>query len=317
LTIRHDRPRIFTTPELLARVRAWASASDPAYLTLKNWCDNYSGTTHHYAANFALMHLCSTNPKYGKKAIEIALKRAAAPASEWTSPRGMYLPEYIIPVALVYDWCHDVLTAWQKVTLRDALDKWANWAWPETNPERKGQWAVDNPGSNMFHAYLSSWVAGLALHSPFSESGQDHMENARTRFLDVVHPYLATVGRGGYWLEGTGYGGLSSRYLFWYLAAHLSATGEDLLNTTPFCAEYVRMLAHNTTPDGKRLVPWGAQAGYREAKVRDWEASPMRVARALLDGTTVAIADRWLETTSGRPVAKELLWESLLWGENR
>lgn len=307
MQIRESRPRIFLTPETLARVRASYAAGEGA--ALKAFCDSYAGTVGHYAANYALLSLCDTNPKYQARAIAIALKRAAAPKSEWTSPRGMYIPEYIVPVALVYDWCHDWLTDTQRATLYGALMDWANWTWPETNAERAGQWAVNNPGSNMYWAYMATWIAGLALGDDYT-----FLANARNRFLNEVRPYLSSVGAGGYWLEGTGYGSLSSRYMFWYLAAHLSATGEDLLNTTPFCGEYVRMLASNTTPDGKRLVPWGAQAGYREAMVRDWEASPMRVARALTSATTSAIAAQWLKDTEGRPVAKELLWESLLWG---
>src|SRR6185295_11542653 len=100
-------------------------------------------------------------------------------------------------------------------------------------------------------------------------------DNALARWNTQARPYLDSTGAGGYMLEGTSYGSGSALRIFWYLTAHASATGENLLTTPGFLwpREFLACKRYLTAPTRERLYPGGDQSRESHALLCDYDRS--------------------------------------------
>jgi hypothetical protein len=181
------------------------------------------------------------------------------------------------------------MTLSQRLALANSIETCADWVWPETNPGRVGQWAVDNPGNNYFHGFMLTWMAGLTL-SGESAKAQGYIDNARHRWDTVVAPYLQGPASGGLWAEGSNYGTESTGFILYNLIAHQTATGEDLISSNPWFTDAVSAMIQTTNPPMTEMAPFGDIGA---GPVNDWHrrvmlemASHDSRCKPWLDGTT-------------------------------
>jgi hypothetical protein len=167
---------------------------------------------------------------------------------------GYQCRNYFPAACLLYDWCWTGLNAAQRDQLRADIEVCANWVWPDTNPARKGQWAVDNPLNNYWWGFMYTWLAGLAIAG---DSGQAPAFYAagQGRWSGLALPVLQGIGKGGMLPEGTNYSVASVSFMLMQLLAHESATGETL--TTPWHNDFVTAMLHLTVPTMNELQPLG------------------------------------------------------------
>lgn len=276
------RPRLWLTPATLPLLQAKAVASNdrwsPVLQAAMKPADWNTGIL-----NYALAYQMTGDATYARAAWSLMQQSMGAglhqvssaslepfahpsiPLIGFVDPTGTnevsgdsgYQARNYFPAACVcLDWLHGWLTPAMRGQLIADIEVCADWIWPETNPSRTTGWAVASPGSNYYQSFMFTWLAGLALFGE-SPKAQGYLDNARRRWDTEVIPYLNGAARGGVWPEGLGYGTGSTGFLLWYLLAHQSATGEDLIAGTPWCKDAVTAMLHFTTPALTEKAPFG------------------------------------------------------------
>jgi PKD repeat protein len=315
-TVRTQHPRIWLSPDVLTRLRAQAAANDTRWLALKNTCDAVPDASWEVGVmDYALAYQISGNMVYADKAITLMQAWVDAGIDAVTADSGYPVRTVLPGMAIGYDWCYDRLTPLQRSQFRAQMEVWADWVWPETNPSRATAWAVNNAGDNYFHSFMMTWMVGLALAGESSKA-TGYIDMGLQRWSQMVLPYLDQYAAGGYLMEGTSYGAGSTFRMFWYLSAHASATGEDLLNAPGVTWPRQAMLCklHLTAPTRDRQYPGGEQARTSAAALSDYDRSSALMALTQLDGTTASYAKWWLDhTTPNRNEWQFTQWEELLW----
>lgn len=259
----------------------------------------------------ALMYQLSGEARYARYAIEetdkfvaseeekIARNQRAAVAGDSYLEVGQLVGN----VALVYDWCHELLTPVQ----RERWTAYANQAvWNVWNPTqaRWGSavhpwtgWSIDNPSNNYYYSFLrASMLLGLATHgeNPDAQKWLQIFREAK-----IERQLLPTFSRdlaGGGSREGTGYGtamkNLYQLYDWWQ-----RSTGEPIAQRTPHTLASMPHLMHSIVPTLDRLAPTGDHARDSSAALFDYHREYLLVLMALfpdepLSGAAATLLDK-------------------------
>jgi hypothetical protein len=226
LRVSQARPRILFTPATLARARQWFK-------------DNPFAPRGHETEDLALQYLLSGEKGAGRTAVawllgfELDVSGMASNDSRWSGELA----------ALVFDWCHDLLTPDQRQML---TRRWTGYlrtlnAKPWGGPEM--------PGNNYFWGnFRNSILWGLATFHENPEARGLLDEALNRRWAGVFRAYAATgSAAGGVPPEGSQYG----RYMLSYPMiplATLANAGIDVWQDTAFFKEALLFLVHSTTP---------------------------------------------------------------------
>ncbi len=188
----------------------------------------------------------------------------------------LYVGAEIGSVAIVYDWCHDRLSAQQ----RSRWTSYANQAvWNVWNPNqaRWGStvytwtgWSIDNPSNNYYYSFLrATMLLGLASHG---ENPQAQAWLDRFRTEKIEGQLLVTFNRdleGGGSREGTGYGvamkNLWQLYDWWE-----RSTGDRIASRTPHTLASMAHMMHSIVPTLDRVAPTGDHARDSTATLFDY-----------------------------------------------
>jgi hypothetical protein len=213
--------------------------------------------------------------------------------------------QYIGNIALVYDWCHALLTPEQ----RKRWTAYANIAvanvwnhkgatWGQTLYPWTG-WSVDNPSNNYYYSFLrATMLLGLATHG---ENDRSREWLDKFRIEKIENQLIPTFNRdlaGGGSREGTGYGtamkGLWQLYDWWE-----RSTGERLAARTPHTLASMAHLMHSIVPTLDRLAPTGDHARDSSGALFDYHREYLMVLQALFpDERLAGIARTLLESSS-------------------
>lgn len=199
----------------------------------------------------------------------------------------LYVGEHIGNLALVYDWCHALLTPSQKARWVAYANQAVNNVW---NPRtaRWGStvapwtgWSVDNPANNYYYSFLrATMLLGLATmgENPLAESWLQMFRQTKIE-LQLLPTFERDL-QGGGSREGTGYGtalkGLFILYDWWH-----RSTGEKLHIRTGHTLASMAHLLHSTAPTLDRLAPTGDHARDASAKLFDYHREYLLLLMAL------------------------------------
>lgn len=261
----NPHPRLFLTPERLARIQSKATNNDADFLRLKATIDFYI-TTGKTAANtgadnighillaYATMYKATGDPKYLTAAIasmDIHFTQYRLGPNWPTQSMNIYIPannwgglgnysDKIMYMAIAYDWLYMELTDLYP-------DKKANY---KQLLEEYGDVGIRKPGDGLLPAtpspdaytlfqgsawtnYASRWIQsisaiGYALAEDSPQKSTAYLNAAKNRF-DELSPLLKTgmIGDGGGSFEGTYYGRHQDGFLR-YAEIVWTATGIDL-----------------------------------------------------------------------------------------
>lgn len=261
----------------------------------------------------ALMFQLTGERRYALYAIEatdgfvIAEERRIESGEKAAVAGNSYLHagQYVGNVALVYDWCHDLLTSRQ----RERWIAYANQAVSNIWNHRQARWgavshpwtgwSVDNPSNNYYYSFLrATMLLGLASHRENPEA-QRWIDQFRTSKLEKQ--LLPTFNRdlqGGGSREGTGYGtalrGLWQLYDWWE-----RSTGEGIAALTPHTRASMAHMMHSVTPTLDQLVPTGDHTRDASAALFDYHREYLLILMALFpDDRLSGVAASMLEQSS-------------------
>ena len=213
--------------------------------------------------------------------------------------------ETIGNLALVHDWCSDVMAPSQRA-------RWLSYAnqavWNIWHPKeaRWGAhlhpwtgWSINNPSNNYYYSFLrATMLLGLASHGE-SEQAEKWLRTFRISKLEQeLFPNLDRDLAGGGSREGTGYGtamrGLFQLYDWWE-----RSTGERLADRTPHTKASMAYLMHSTVPTLDHLAPTGDHSRDPSAALFDYHRDYMLELIALFpDEPLAAIGRTYLEQSS-------------------
>jgi hypothetical protein len=244
------RPRLWWTPERLARAKAFVERTKFAPRD-----DDRTGQ--------ALMYVAAGDKSEGQRAVDWLLK-LEIDTSGVASDGARWFGEDAI---LVFDWCRDLLTPAQVQMLTD------RWNGTLDTLNKKSWGSGEMPANNYFWGYTRNdveWGLATAHDNPAAAGILD--EALRNRFGRDFVRYAARDGRGGALPEGTQYG----QYILGYMtvpAVTLERLGVNLWDATPFFREAVYYLIYATTPAlttttggdrGFELFPFNDDEKFRE-----------------------------------------------------
>jgi hypothetical protein len=290
------RPRIWVTPATLPALKAKAAAGGDRWNTLRQAADAASDWNSGIMV-YSLTYLVTGNAVYAQRAWDLMAQSMQAGVGQ-VRPDSYYQARNYLPAAsLVYDWLHDWMSQAQRQQLQADMEACVTDIWPETNPSRSTGWAIRDAENNYFYGFLLTWMAGLSLFGD-SPLAQGFIDNARSKWTNLVLPVLAGPAAGGIFNEGQAYGVVSIMELLQSLMANLTATGEDLIATTPFFGEAVSALIHLTNPARTEIAPFG-----------DLAAGPIadrhRIVMLMMAGHDPRCAG-WLDTVALSRVSQRL-----------
>jgi hypothetical protein len=168
-----------------------------------------------------------------------------------------------------YDWCWDQLSSTQRTQIAGWLMDRADAVWPDTNPARACGWAVDDPADNYYYGFLMTWPAALAVYNE-EPRAPTHLALGLQKF-QRVRSYTDGWGTGGVFAESTNYD--STGRLGLVLDGHLTATGQDLMNTGgfTFLHDSLDWRIHGSVPTLDLYYPLGDQSRISIGPLSDYD----------------------------------------------
>lgn len=231
-------PRLYVTPDSLARIRQQWQAGARLTKAFLGWVDNgarganeakfHDMGIHEGCENTALAWLITGDTRYLTNSLEYAQRVLAKPMREHFDDvhAATFLgAAWVHAMALHYDWCYDQLSEEHRRAVREWLKEAAGWAWV-----RSGAPIAHNDGGAR-QCLLAAAALALLGDDPEAERlFRRSRENFRSRLL----PWLNDGGQGGRSGDGGEYEGLHAFYIVRFASMSRTATGEDVFSESPF-----------------------------------------------------------------------------------
>ena len=194
--------------------------------------------------------------------------------------------QWIGDVALVYDWCYDLLTPTQRTRWLNYMNQsvynvwnqasarwggtWNGTAWTGGFASPGNGWAANDPYNNYYYSFLrATMLLGLATNGDDARA-TTWINQFRTTKLgnQLLTNFNANLAGGGS-LEGTGYG-TAMKSLFQLYDWWERSTGERVATLTPHTLSSMAWMMHNITPKVDFLAAVGDQARDSSAAMFDY-----------------------------------------------
>ncbi|MCC6129963.1 MAG: DNRLRE domain-containing protein [Acidobacteria bacterium] len=213
LGLKSSRPRLLLSSSKLSALGARATSTNPRWVALQ---DEASDPTGDMQAK-ALVSKVTGSTGLCQEAITRALALAAE-TSDYSTKAG--------DIALIYDWCHEVLTAEQKTTFNAYFNRWGD---VKEHPNDVPSWG--NYWPRWAYSYA---LVGLATWGDNPRAEEWMTEFRYTRYQGVDLDLLDHIADGGGWPEGMIYDWIANPSRMESIEAWRTATGEDLFLSTPW-----------------------------------------------------------------------------------
>ncbi|MCC6524477.1 MAG: hypothetical protein IT373_17610 [Polyangiaceae bacterium] len=292
-------PRVYLNAANRARLGAALDAGTTVATRFRAMVDAQMAGADYYAfapEDAALVGVLTGEPAYCAYATalveaEVVAEEAliaAGQVAEVAADSYLYVGDRVGSLALVFDWCHDALTAAER-------DRWLAYAdqavWNVWHPDEASWggvlypwsgWSVDNPSNNYFYSFLrATMLLGLASlgEDAAAEGWLDTFRVAKIG-AELVPTFTADLVGGGS-REGTGYG-TAMRSLFHLYDFWEATTGERIWDLTPHTRASLAAFLHATVPTLDRIAPIGDHARDSTAALFDYHRSYVLVAQHLI-----------------------------------
>jgi hypothetical protein len=293
--IPNDHPRLFWTPDRLAKAQAW-------------WKSNsFTPRSDIYSVDDQLFTYMMTNDAtYCQDAITntLALDLSNCTPSYNGCDDARWYGEWAI---LTYDWCYSVLTASQRSTILSNYNKWF------ANIQMEQWGGVPQSQSNYYFGYLRDFAEyGIATYYENQTAATNFLNDALvTRYANDFIPAAKTVGKamGGLALEGGQYGPYQGAYVGAILFPSIVSAGRDIFDETSYWKGTVLNRIYSTPPQATKgtvrpgwdVFPFGDDNNWQNgAQAQDISKGAFMSAAAnqWAESNIGAWARQWIQTVS-------------------
>jgi hypothetical protein len=336
-TVKADHPRIWMTDARKTTLVNRLNRNTAQAQSLRNWCDNnMSEDLSRYsesravpalnAINYALMYQLTGNAAYGNRAIAIVEYLFGHPYSgytidTWISFDWYYTDRYLVPpVAIVLDWCWDIMSTDQRNTFISQLDRWA------ASMMTGDPWAWNEPSGNYFFGH--TWALLTIAYAIYGHTAtaQTYLDRAllmlgegikyakgEETIWDFMGNYTGRA-KGGLWNEGTSYGCVDNEFICASILAVRSAETDKQnypASGFPFANEVIQYYINALQPSDHRtyIDGDGASSGELGATVR----VPILLCTALADAPFIGYCKYWLDTQTSPATNDYKLYQEFMW----
>ncbi len=302
-------PRVLLVGAELQRLRDDLTNNVPAATRFRSMVDGeVAGSTMVYAyqpwysAMIGVIRGNTTFPQYCAHAVQrteafVASEEALINAGQRATVAGdsyLEVGDFIGNVALVYDWCYNVLTASQRT-------RWMNYAslavtnvWNPNTAQWGGvsyPWtgfSLDDPGDNYYYSFLrATMLYGIVAKYDRADADGWLTHFRTTKIQNQLVPVFERDNVGGGSREGTGYG-TAMKNLFYLYYLWEKSTGDRIADLTSHTAATMPYLLHSIAPTRDRFAPIGDHARDETATLYDYQREALLALAKLYQGTPMA-----------------------------
>jgi hypothetical protein len=282
-----DHPRILLGDRATVRARLTAALGSASGTRFAAMVDNElaSGGTYAFRqSDAALLGVLTGEARYCTHAVaetEAFVVSEEALIASGERPQVAFdsyleVGDRIGDLAMVYDWCFDMVTPAQRTRWIAYANQavWNVWnheaaVWNGA-PQPWSGWSVENPSNNYYYSFLeATMMLGLATDGDNPMSAAWLVQFRTAKIEDELIPTFERDLAGGGSREGTGYG-TAMRRLFWLYDVWEASTGEAIADFTGHTRASMPYLLHATTPTLDRLAPTGDHARDSTAALFDY-----------------------------------------------
>lgn len=254
--------RLILTDAVITRLKARAAAGEASWTALKKRCDDYTtGTMYAPNANaypsypsvgqgyqgeeyppvVRALGLCyrtttdtAAQARYGAAGARLLDAMSTPVASGGQSPAtdaGYGVRNYVVGMAIGYDWLYPALSATTKTRVVTSINTWLDWY------DASG-FTNNDPIGNYFAGYfLAKTTAALATDGDNPKASAYWSDVVTRMYGKLVKPQFSAMMAGGGWPEGWGYGKKAVLSLVEALWATKTATGLDWWKEVPLARD--------------------------------------------------------------------------------
>jgi hypothetical protein len=270
--------RLILSDAVLIRLRARAASGDAAWGELEQRCDGYAtGTAYppngnaypdypnvgqgyqgeEYLPVIRALGLCyrasgdaAAQARYaaaGSRVLVAMSTPVAAGGQKPSTDSGYGIRNYVVGMALGYDWLYPALSASTKSAVVSSINAWIDWY------DASG-FSSDHSIGNYFAGYfLAKTTAALATEGE-NPKAAEYWDDVVTRMWGkLVKPQFTTMMVGGGWPEGWGYGKKAVLSMAEALRAAKTAAGLDWWSELPLAHEQAQYAMHFAWPSLKHM----------------------------------------------------------------
>lgn len=302
-------PRVLLVGAELQRLRDDLTNNVPAATRFRTMVDGeVAGSTRVYAyqpwysAMIGVIRGNATFPQYCVHAVQrteafVVSEEALINAGMRPTVAGdsyLEVGDFVGNVALVYDWCYDVLTAsqrtrWMNYASRAVTNVWnpntATWggvSYPWTG------FSIDDPGDNYYYSFLrATMLYGIVAKYDRTDADGWLTHFRTTKIQNQLVPIFERDNVGGGSREGTGYG-TAMKNLFYLYYLWEKSTGDRIADLTSHTAATMPYLLHSIAPTRDRFAPIGDHARDETATLYDYQREALLALAKLYQGTPMA-----------------------------
>lgn len=238
LSIPTSHPRLWWNADRLARARQWYSAN------------RFTPSASDHMGN-AFCYMMTGNTTQARTAINWLMNVTVSeaqldPGNDYSS--SDHARWYGEEAALVFDWCHDQMTASERQTI---IERWSRYV----DILRQKRWGgIGMEANNYYWGYLRNeleWGIATYHENPMAPVFIEHA--LKTRWQESFLPYAAVNGKGGVLGEGPSYGAVMPWYPLIPFVS-LMDYGRNPWSETDFYKGVVFYTIYSTTPDRTQVV---------------------------------------------------------------
>jgi hypothetical protein len=270
--------RLVLSDAVLTRLRARAASGDAAWTELKQRCDGYAtGTAYppngnaypnypnvgqgyqgeEYLPVIRALGLCyrassdaAAQARYadaGSRVLVAMSTPVAAGGQKPSTDAGYGIRNYVVGMAIGYDWLYPALSASTKSAVVSSINAWIDWY------DASGFSNGHSIGNYFAGYFLAKTMAALATEGDNPKAAA-YWDDVVTRMWGkLVKPQFTSMMSGGGWPEGWGYGKKAVLSMAEALRATKTATGLDWWSEVPLAHDQAQNAMHFAWPSLKHV----------------------------------------------------------------
>jgi hypothetical protein len=274
--------RLILTDAIVARLQARAAAGDETWTALQKRCEDYTTGTMYapdadaypsypnvgqgyqgeeYPPVVRTLGLCyrtttdiAARARYGEAGARLLDAMSTPVASGGQNPStdsGYGIRNYVVGMAIGYDWLYPALSATTKTRVIEAINTWVDWY------DESG-FTNNDPIGNYFAGYfLAKTTAALATDGDNAKASTYWNDVVTRMWGELVKPQFTSMMAGGGWPEGWGYGRKAVLSMVEALWAAKTATGLDWWQELPLARDEAAYAMHFAWPSLKHIDDQG------------------------------------------------------------